>query len=119
MDGELTDEQQYMLRKVRLDAQSMSREELIEALCSSWEVRYQQRQAFISIGRSVGLNFSLTEQYPWQPPNTEEEFREVLGYVPTDQQAEAFVNELWENARMEIDMDEIVLTPDEESGLIE
>lgn len=116
MDAELTDEQQYMLRKVRLEAQAMSREELIEALCSSWEVRYQQRQAFISMGRSVGLRFSLTEQYPWQPPETLEEFEAVLGYVPTAEQAEAHVKEMWENARMELDMDEIVLTPDEESG---
>lgn len=116
MDVELTDEQQYMLCKVRVEAQSMSRDELIEALCTSWEARYQQRQLFISMGRGIGLNFALTEEYPWQPPETAEEFEEVLGYVPTERQAEAYVNELWENARMEIDMDEIVLTPDDESG---
>lgn len=113
MDIELTDEQQYTLRKVRLEAASMSREELIEALCDSWEARYQQRQVFISMGRNCGLSFTLQEEYPWQRPETEEEFEEILGYVPTERQAEAYLQELWENARMEIDMDEIVLTPDE------
>lgn len=116
MDNELSEEQQYMLRKVRLEAESMTREELIEALCDSWEARYQQRQIFASMGRQFGLTFTVREEYPWQRPETEEEFKEHLGFVPTENEAEAYLKQLWENARMDIDMDEIVLTPDEESG---
>lgn len=116
MDIELTDEQQYMLCKVRLEAQSLRREELIEALCNSWEARYRQRQLFESVSRDMGVEFSLTEEYPWQRPETEEDFEELLGYVPSDEEASRYLQGLWENARMEIDMDEIVLTPDEESG---
>jgi methylase of polypeptide subunit release factors len=116
MDDELSEEQQYMLRKVRLEAESMSRQELVEALCDSWEARYRQRQIFTSMGQQFGLSFTVREEYPWQRPETEEEFEEVLGFVPTENEAEAYLKELWENARMDIDMDEIVLTPDEESG---
>jgi hypothetical protein len=116
MNNELTEEQQYMLRKVRLEAASMNKEELIEALCDSWEARYQQRRIFTAMGRQFGLSFAIREEYPWQPPETEDEFKEVLGFVPTENEAKAYLKELWENARMDIDMDEIVLTPDEESG---
>lgn len=116
MDIELTEEQQYMLRKVQVEAQSLTREELIEALCNSWEARYRQRQILMAMARDLGVRMELTEEYPWQPPETEEEFEEILGYVPTERQANEYLKELWENARMEIDMDEIVLMPDEESG---
>lgn len=114
MDIELTDEQQYQLRKVQVEAESMSRQELIEALCDSWEARYRLQQVFASMGEQYGLRFNLREEYPWQRPETEDEFKELLGYVPTEGQANAYLQELWENARMEIDMDEIVLAPDED-----
>lgn len=105
-----------MLHKVRIDAQALSKENLIEALCNSWEARYRQRQLFMAIGREAGLSFSLTEEYPWQRPETAEDFEALLGYVPTDKEASEYLQRIWEDARMEIDMDEIVLTPDEESG---
>lgn len=117
MDIRLTDEQQYMLCKVRLEAQSLNRDQLIEALCDSWEARYRLQHVFQHMGESLGMGMQIREEFPWLRPETEEEFKDVLGYVPTDQEAKDYLNGLWENARMEIDMDEIVLTPDDKSAV--
>lgn len=114
MDGELSTEQQYMLQRLAMEAKGMSREQLIEALCDSWEARYRQRQCFISSSRSAGFVFQMEERRPWQQPETEEEFKEILGYVPTEEEANAYLKDAWETATMELDMDEIVLMSDEE-----
>lgn len=113
----LSIEQQCMLRKVEVQAQEMSREELITALCEAWEAKYRLQQMFASIGQSVGLRFAVHEQTQWQPPETIEQFAEILGYVPTDEEAMEFMHQMAESATMELDMDEIVLTPDEDSGM--
>lgn len=114
---ELTQEQKYLLRRVEIEARAMSKDQLVEALCTSWEARFKLKQTFLANSREAGFLFFLEERHPWQRPETREEFMEVLGYEPTESEAEDYLREMWEAATMELDMDEIVLTPDDDSGL--
>ena len=114
---ELTQEQKYLLRRVEIEARAMSKDELVEALCTSWEARFKLKQTFIANSREAGFMFFLEERHPWQQPETREEFAEILGYEPTEDEAEDYLREMWEVATMELDMDDIVLTPDDDSGL--
>lgn len=114
---DLTQEQKYLLRRVEIEARAMSKEQLVEALCTSWEARFKLKQTFLANSREAGFLFFLEERHPWQQPETREEFTEVLGYEPTESEAEDYLREMWEAATMELDMDEIVLTPDDDSGL--
>jgi lysozyme family protein len=117
MDDQLSQEQMFMLRRVALEAKSMSREELIAALCASWEVRFQQKQYFTLVTRANGMVMRVEEKYPWPQPETEEEFATAMGFVPTEEEAMQYLKQMHETATMELDMDEIVLTPDDESGV--
>jgi len=117
MDMELKQEQQYLLRRTALEAQSMSREDLIEALCGALEARFRERAYFEGIFRSHGMSVRIAETYPWQRPETEEDFKELLGYVPTQEEAERYLEERFRDATMDLDMDEIVLTPDPDHGI--
>lgn len=114
---DLTQEQKYLLRRVEIEARAMSKDQLVEALCTSWEARFKLKQTFLANSREAGFLFFLEERHPWQQPETREEFTEVLGYEPTESEAEDYLREMWEAATMELDMDEIVLTPDDDSGL--
>ena len=116
-DMELTSEQKYLLRRVEIEAKAMSKDELVEALCTSWEARFKLKQTFIANSREAGFMFFLEERHPWQQPETCEEFEELMGYAPTEDEANDYLREMWEVATMELDMDEIVLTPDDDSGL--
>jgi hypothetical protein len=113
-DIELTSEQKYLLRRVEIEAHAMSKEQLVQALCASWEARFKLKQTFFVNSRAAGFVFFLEERHPWQRPETQEEFAELMGFVPTEDEANDFLRELQEVATMELDMDEIVLTPDEE-----
>ena len=113
-DAKLTTEQRYLLRRVAVEAQDLSRDELIEALCNCWEARFLQKQIFACSSREAGFVFQIEERLPLQQPETEEEFTEIFGYLPTEEEAMAYLEDLHEIATMELDMDEIVLTPDDD-----
>jgi hypothetical protein len=113
-DIELTAEQKYLLKRVELEASAMSKPELVRALCAAWEARFKLKQTFMANSREAGFIFYLEERHPWQPPETEEEFASLMGYVPTEDEASEYIRELHEVATMELDMDDIVLTPDED-----
>jgi FMN phosphatase YigB (HAD superfamily) len=110
----LTTEQQYLLRRVAVEAQDLSRDELIEALCDCWEARFLQKQIFEYSSREAGFVFQVKERLPLQQPETEEEFTAIFGYLPTEEEAMAYLEDLQQIATMELDMDEIVLTPDDD-----
>jgi hypothetical protein len=110
----LTTEQRYLLRKLELDAQAMSRPELISALCAAWEARFAQKQHFIYGTREAGMMLRLEERQPSQLPESEEDLCGLFGHAPTDEEVHAYLKEQWETATMELDMDEIVQTPDDD-----
>lgn len=116
-DEDLSQEQLYSLRRAAVEAQEMSRSALIEALCASLEARFRERAYFEGVFRSHGMSVRVKETYPWQPPETEEEFKCEMGYVPTAAEARRFVEDRYRDARMELDIDDIVATPDPESGI--
>ncbi len=97
-----------------MEARDLSRDELIEALCDCWEARFLQKQIFAYSSREAGFCFQIEERLPMQQPETEEEFTAVFGYLPTEEEAMAYLEELQGIATMELDMDEIVLTPDDD-----
>jgi hypothetical protein len=109
MDENLTHEQQYLLRRIELEISDLSRDELKAALLDCWEARFRQRQIFLSTTRSAGYIFRMDEGATLFAPETEEDFAEIFGYVPSDEEAEDYMRGLWENATMELDMDAIVL----------
>jgi hypothetical protein len=110
----LTTEQRYLLRKVELEAQAMSRPELIAALCDAWEARFAQKQHFISNTREAGLVFRIEERQPLQLPESHEELKQLFGHLPDEEELDAYLREQWESATMELDMEAIVQTPDDE-----
>jgi len=105
----LTEEQQFVLRRVELEAQELSRAELIEALLASWEVRFQLKASFMEFSREAGLSFRLDEARSPAAPECLEDLEQIFGYEPTEEETVDYMKSLYENATMEIDMDEIVL----------
>lgn len=109
MDENLTTEQQYLLRRIELESADLSKDELIAALLDCWEARFRQKQVFLSTTRSAGYVFKMDEGATLFAPETDEDFTEIFGYLPTEEEAEDYMRGLWENATMELDMDAIVL----------
>ena len=105
-------EQEYLLRRIALEAQELSQEELINALCDSWAARFQQKFTFMRMSRSAGYSFTMQEKSPYGVPRTQEEFAEMMGFTPTIKQAEKFAQELYQDASMELDMEEIIDSAD-------
>tara|TARA_B100000902_G_C27309667_1_gene917605 strand:+ start:342 stop:680 length:339 start_codon:yes stop_codon:yes gene_type:complete len=109
----LSEEQQFILRRVELEANELSREELVEALLASWEVRFKLKQHFMEFSRDAGLAFRLEEARSPSAPESLEDLEEIFGYEPTEQETMDYMKSLYENATMELDMDEIVLGGDQ------
>tara|TARA_Y100000589_G_scaffold119364_1_gene113649 strand:- start:5658 stop:5993 length:336 start_codon:yes stop_codon:yes gene_type:complete len=108
----LSEEQQFILRRVELEAQELNREELIEALLASWEVRFKLKSSFMEFSRDAGLSFRLEEARSPSAPESLEDLEEIFGYEPTEEETIDYMRSLYENATMELDMDEIVLGGD-------
>lgn len=112
MEDELTLEQVFILHRLEVEAKGMSKEQLIAALLKSWEMRFLIKQNFLSTTREAGYAFRMEERQPPKQPETEEELIEAIGYAPTDKEVEDYMRNIWENATMELDMEEIVLSSD-------
>ncbi len=111
---ELSQEQKFLLRRVELEAQELSKAELIDALLGCWEVRFQLKQSFMEFTRDAGIHFKLDEQRSLFSPDSLEELESVFGYEPTEEEAVNYIKDMYETATMELDMDEIVLGLDNE-----
>ncbi len=109
MDEGLTIEQRYQLRKLALEIENYSREELKEELLACWEEKFQQKQCFLSLSQEAGIIFKLDDYQPASIPTSEEEFKGVFGYEPTTEEKAQYVQNLYEEVEPELDMDEIVL----------
>ncbi len=57
----LTAEQQFMLHRIALEIQSLSRDELHQALLDCWEARFRQKQSFIASAKEAGFSFQFNE----------------------------------------------------------
>lgn len=113
MEGHLTTEQEYLLKRIEIECGELSREQLLEALLDCWEARFRQKQFFLAQSKSAGYLFKMEEGATLCAPETEEEFEEIFGYVPSEEEAEEYVSRMWETATMELDIDAIVLESEE------
>jgi hypothetical protein len=110
---DLTQEQEFLLARVTVEAMEMSRQELIEALVEAWYTKFQVRAAYESILQAEGLCFNISERVPCCDPTDAKSLASLLGYEPTAEEAEDYFCQAVEDATMELDMDEIVLTPED------
>ena len=102
-----TDGRAAVHAEVELEAQELDREELIEALLASWEVGFQLEATFMEFSRQAGLSFRLDEARSPAAPESLEDLEAVFGYEPTEDETIEYMKSLYENATMEIDMDEL------------
>ena len=109
MQENITQEQAFYLRRVELEAQEMSKEELIGALLDCWEARFQQKQIFQASSRAAGLMFRLDEEEPCYVLESEEDLQKIFGHEPTEEEIDNYLRRVWEHATMELDMEEIIL----------
>lgn len=109
----LTAEQQFMLHRMALEIQSLSRDELHQALLDCWEARFRQKQSFIASAKEAGFSFQFNEGIAVMPATAVEEFEDFHGHAPTWEDAEDYLEQIQENVHMELDMDAIVLEPEE------
>lgn len=114
-DIEFSPEQKFLLARIEMEAQHMSRQELVAALCSSWAARFQMKEIFHTFCREWGIGFRLEETQPMTEIETEEDFVAVFGCIPTEEEAREYFRSIHETATMELDMDDIVCAPDDDS----
>ena len=110
---DLTQEQEFLLARVTVEAMEMSKTELIEALVEAWYTKFQVRAAYESILQAEGLCFNISERVPCVDPTNSESLAALFGYEPTAEETEDYFCQVVEDATMELDMDEIVLTPED------
>lgn len=113
-EDQLSLEQRFLLQRIRLDASTMEHEPLVTALCDAWEARFRLKQIFASMSREAGFSFVVEERLPWRRPESDADYERVFGYIPSAQEREAFLKYQEETVTMELDMEAIVLTPDED-----
>lgn len=109
---ELTQEQEFILARVGVEAAEMNRHELIEALISCWAHKLTMKQVYENVLAEHEIGFRMQEVMPVDL-TSEEALTGVFGYSPSDEEAEDYVNDAMESATMELDMDAIVLTPED------
>lgn len=110
---DLTLEQSFIINKLSIEIHSYNREELIAALLECWEARFRQKQAFLDSAKEAGFNFRLNEGIALIPGTVVDDFEDEHGYVPSPDEAEAYMQDIYEEANMELDMDAIVLESEE------
>ena len=113
MRDDLTQEQQFMLQRITLEIKDYSKEELIEALLSCWEARFRQKQIFLASSQDAGFSFAFNDGIAVMPEAAVKEFEQSHGYKPTWEDAEDYMESIAEEAGMELDMEAIVLEPEE------
>jgi vacuolar-type H+-ATPase catalytic subunit A/Vma1 len=114
---ELSLEQQFQLRELRLRLARMSREELIEMVLDEREDFLLQTNYYREMMRDMGMDVSEVADMSLVLPETEEDMIKHFGHVPSDEEVAALISErieaCQEAARMDVDIEAIVLGVDE------
>lgn len=112
-DGSAIDvEQEFLLARLATEAQSWSKPELIEALVGAVAQRFATARMYTDILAANGIGFRLQQGIAVDFTD-ENALTNLFGYRPTDAEVEEFATDVMEVATMELDMDAIVLAPDE------
>ena len=109
---ELTHEQEFLLARIAIEATQMSKQELIAALVGAMACKFSMRQTCEELLADCGVQVRMQEVIPVDL-TSEEALRDVFGYSPSDEEAQDYVESAIEEATMELDMDAIVLTPED------
>ncbi len=109
MEPKLSEDQEFFLVRLCQIAQQMDRRDLIRALLSSWEERFLLKRMYQIAARQTGRFIEAEQIYQLAPPETEEDFKAVLGYVPTDQEAKEYLRQLEEGVTIGVDIEDIVV----------
>ena len=109
---DLTEEQQFILARLSVECAELSRTELIEALVSCWAQKMAMKQVYETVLVENEIGFRMQELMPVDV-TSQEALTGIFGYSPTDEEAEDYVEGAMEAATMELDMDAIVLTPED------
>lgn len=113
MEISLSLEQLFSLRKLELDLEAMSRDELIEMVLDEREQRLVQEQLFSMSMAAEGIPAEVDDVFELALPETEEEMIAVFGHLPDDDELSDYVNRQIEvhlnAARMDVDIEAIAL----------
>ena len=108
----LEPEQEFALAKLIADCQSLSKDELIDALVGAVSQRYALMQLYDNVLAENGIGFRLEAARVFDFTD-ERALKELFGYTPTDAEVEELANDAYETATMELDMDAIVMAPED------
>ena len=111
-DVDLDSEQEFLLQRVLVDAQDLSRDELVEALVNVWSSKFLQHNIYSRVLLEHGIGFMLQEHLPVDLSDPDS-MQEYFGHEPSEEEAAEYVLGLIEGATMELDMDEIGLTSED------
>lgn len=118
MELSLTTEQQFAMRMFALELQELDRDELIAALLSEREDLLLQQQYFKGILEDQGLEICPEMDVTLALPETEEDMVRVFGKVPSENELGEYIERQmeaqFEAARIDVDMEAIVLGLEEE-----
>lgn len=106
---ELSADQKFFLVQLCQMASRMDHRELVRALMSAWEERFLMQRRYQVAAREAGVFFEVGPFYKLAPPETPEEFRDVLGYEPSAAEAQEYLRQLEEGVTMGVDMEEVVM----------
>lgn len=115
---DLTLEQLFCLSRLRLEASRMSKEELVEALLEEREELLLQRNYYVGCLEMAGIRAEPSSEPCISLPETEDELVAIFGRRPSDDELSTYlqerINDQMEAARMDVDIEAIVLGLDEE-----
>lgn len=107
---ELTQEQEFLLARLAHEARDLSHTELVQALLEAWVEKFSLKALFEEILQEHGIFCLLQERAPCCDPSDAEGMAALFGYIPSDEELADYFNAAIENATMELDMDDIVLS---------
>ena len=106
---DLSPAQEILLRSLEVKSRELSFEQLRFAFLSVLEEKMRQKELFLAILKDQGLVTRMDEDLMLQEPEDWEGFSEIFGYEPSEEEAEDYLNTMYESATLELDMAEIVL----------
>ena len=85
---------------------------MIDALVGAVSQRYALMQLYDNVLAENGIGFRLEAARVFDFTD-ESALKELFGYTPTDAEVEELANDAYETATMELDMDAIVMAPED------
>lgn len=107
---ELTQEQEFLLARLAHEARELTHTELVHALLEAWTEKFSLKALFEEILQEHGIFCQLQEKAPCCDPSDVEGMAALFGYIPSDEELADYFDAAIENATMELDMDDIVLS---------